>query len=600
MTQLGKFDILKEIGRGGFGVVYKARDRGLGRLVALKVLHPQLTVDPKFINNFKREAQNLAKIEHSNVVSIHEICEVEGRLIIVMPYLSGGSLAEKILEGPMDLKESLKIIRDVAAGLDAGHRESIIHRDVKPENILFDAEGQAIVTDFGVALVLNLSSIGTSTHTEGAIGTPYYRPPELWRGTPPPSPATDVYSLACVFFEMLTGEVLFQGDTPDQLITKHLVEDVHEMMATCQAQLPDRIKAVLVKALSKAPEERFNSINDFMMALSARRVSREALNEPDGSAREEKALEGIPLAVPRKIPLWAYGVGGGIVVLVILGLVINLIGWWSSMAIEEPTPTSTIAPSRKLTPGIYSTMINEVDHAEMVYVSEGPFTMGSSVKDIEWILAQDWCSDCNNLWFENERPVHEVYLNGFWIYKHEVTNAQYLSCIDAGVCEGDPGDYPKDNYPAVYINWYEAESYCNWAGCQLPSEAEWEKAARGADGQQFPWGNTAPSCNLAAFKDCSEMVLPVGSFPEGASPYGALDMAGNVWEWVADWYDAEYYQNTQSRNPQGPGDTGIKAFRGGSWLTHERFLRASNRSAGPRYITNDFDIGFRCVHREVP
>jgi eukaryotic-like serine/threonine-protein kinase len=209
--------IIAEIGRGGFGVVYQARDLSLERLVALKVLHPQLTVDPRFIENFYREARNLARIHHPNVVTVYEIGEEVGRLFIAMAYLPGGSLADRLKrEGPLAIDESLKIIKAVGAGLEAGHKRNVIHRDIKPGNILFGEEGQTVIADFGVARAVQLSSLGTSTQSSGTVGTPFYRPPELWRGTPPPSPATDVYSLACVLYEMLTGEVLFSGDTPDQ------------------------------------------------------------------------------------------------------------------------------------------------------------------------------------------------------------------------------------------------------------------------------------------------------------------------------------------------------------------------------------------------
>jgi len=268
LVHLGKYDILEELGGGGFGIVYKARDTSLNRLVALKVLHPQLTVDPKFIENFRDEAQKLAQVDHPNVVGVHEINEVEGRLFIVMRYLPGGSLADRIEKKELAQEETLRIIIEVAQGLSAGHEKGIIHRDVKPQNILFDDKGHAVVTDFGVARAVHQSSIGTTSVSSGMVGTPYYRPPELWRGKPKPSPATDVYSLGCVLYEMLTGEVLFTGETPDQVMTCHVLEDAKELMQSSKVTVPLAIQPVLEKTLSKDPSERYQNTDAFVKALT--------------------------------------------------------------------------------------------------------------------------------------------------------------------------------------------------------------------------------------------------------------------------------------------------------------------------------------------
>jgi len=238
-----------------------------------------------------------------------------------------------------------------------------------------------------------------------------------------------------------------------------------------------------------------------------------------------------------------------------------------TLVAASPTPEPTL--------GIGLTLINAKDGAEMVYVPAGEFLMGSEDAYID-------------------RDPHTVYLDAYWIYKNEVMNAQYRQCIEDGVCSGDLNKYPENDYPAVHIDWYDASAYCEWAGGRLPTEAEWEKAARGTDGQTYPWGEADPNCSLAQYLGCSGETVPVGSFPAGASPYGALDMAGNVWEWVADWYDADYYQNSPSQNPTGPTGGRYRVLRGGSWYYDEGFLRASIRHRSSPGTWNS-GYGFRCL-----
>jgi formylglycine-generating enzyme required for sulfatase activity len=198
----------------------------------------------------------------------------------------------------------------------------------------------------------------------------------------------------------------------------------------------------------------------------------------------------------------------------------------------------------------------------------------------------------------NEKPVHLVYLDEFWIMQTEVTNAQYAQCVDTGWCT-PPGNerwaVPAfANYPVTGVNWSQANAYAEWVGGRLPTEAEWEKAARGADGRVYPWGNEKPDRQRTNFNAIIGFTMPVGSYLEGASPYGIFDMAGNVEEWVADWYDENYYATSPSSNPVGPAAGTLRVLRGGSFRHNLNDIRSSvrvNVLSDSRFDT----VGFRIV-----
>ena len=250
----------------------------------------------------------------------------------------------------------------------------------------------------------------------------------------------------------------------------------------------------------------------------------------------------------------------------------------------KPTPT---AP--------FGSEISPIDGMELVYVPAGEFEMGSDRQD-------------------HERPIHTVTLDAFWIDRTEVTNGLYLQCVAAGACN-EPENSTSDrrvsyygnsayiNYPVIHVDWFRAEAYCQWAGRRLPTEAEWEKAARGADGRTYPWGEEA-SCNQANFdttwypSDCVGDTTRVGSYPPGVSPYGALDMAGNVWEWTADWYSSTYYDRSPSSNPSGPLFGTERVMRGGSWEHSSHVAYTANRTSGRPDHWFFTDVGFRCAVSE--
>lgn len=238
--------------------------------------------------------------------------------------------------------------------------------------------------------------------------------------------------------------------------------------------------------------------------------------------------------------------------------------------------------------------VTDGQSVKMVFVPEGEFSMGSETGDAD------------------ERPVHPVYLDAFYIDMYEVTNAHYRTCVQAGAClppvkngsstRSHYYDNPEfDNFPVMHISWEMAQSFCAWRGVGLPSEAQWEKAARGTDGRTYPWGEGI-DCQRAnyyrqqgtEFVACAGDTTQVGSYESGQSPYGAYDLTGNVWEWVADWYGSSYYKESPASNPPGPVSGSARVVRGGSWQFSDFSVRTTRR-----YWFNPANalenVGFRCA-----
>jgi formylglycine-generating enzyme required for sulfatase activity len=258
---------------------------------------------------------------------------------------------------------------------------------------------------------------------------------------------------------------------------------------------------------------------------------------------------------------------------------------YQQLQAKLPRPRSG-AGSKHLTSAGADGGMTETDRLDMqmVLVPAGKFTRGSNLGD-------------------DEKPIKQIYLNAFYMDKFEVTVGQYARYLEATDME-EPPDWSTMNQPqhlrrpVVNVSWEDAVNYCKWAGKRLPTEAEWEKAARGTDGRIYPWGNEAPTRLHANYGrkdwDDHQALAPVGSFEAGKSPYGIYDMAGNAWEWVFDWYEHDFYKKGPEKNPIGPARGDGKVLRGGSWLYVSEFLRSAHRfDAQP---TNRlFGYGFRCA-----
>ena len=257
------------------------------------------------------------------------------------------------------------------------------------------------------------------------------------------------------------------------------------------------------------------------------------------------------------------------------------------------------------------TVVRPADEMVMVYVPPGEFQMGSDERDIEsaFELCTHYWGSCDRERFYDELPQHAVDLDDFWIDRTEVKNEQYGGCVEEGI-RGEPAcwagpQFDDPDQPVVCVTWNQARAYCEWVGGRLPTEAEWEYAARGRGGRRYPWGDSFVGAWLnycdetcgrarsdAAWNDGQYYTAPVGHYPDGASWYGALDMAGNVSEWVGDWYGS--YDSKRSLNPSGPADGHLRAIRGGSWFLTRVETRTTWRGElGPGSWFDN--LGFRCV-----
>src|SRR6266511_1503525 len=275
----GRYRIVRKLGTGGMANVYLAEDEVLGRRVAIKILNDRHAGDDQFVERFRREAKNAASLSHPNIVSIYDRGEAEGTYYIAMEYLDGRSLKELIVaRGPAPIHLAVDYTRQILAAMRFAHRHGIVHRDIKPHNVLVDGEGRLKVTDFGIAR----AGVSQMTEAGSIIGTAQYLSPEQAKGAPVDQ-TSDLYSVGVVLYELLTGVVPFSGDTPVEIAMKHL-SAIPEPPSVKRAEVPRDLDLVVMRALAKDPTERYHSAEE--MDADLRRVSRGVAISP---ATEEAA-----------------------------------------------------------------------------------------------------------------------------------------------------------------------------------------------------------------------------------------------------------------------------------------------------------------------
>ncbi len=543
-----RYTIEQCLGYGGIGAVYRAHHIHLNRLVAIKFTFGAQPDDERL---FEREAQVLAGLNHPALPGVTDYFEEGGCYYLVMEYIPGKNLHTYLgLDQPPGQRlgeaETLNLITPVLDALEYMHNQKppIIHRDIKPRNIVITPENKVYLVDFGLAKAYEAGRVNSVTINHI---TPGYSPPEQY--SQQTDMLSDLYSVGATLYTMLTGTI-----PPDALN----LERGTQSLLSLRDQNPDvsaRLEDAIFQLMTLNPIHRRRGL----------RLLKPALGETvrNNSRPLEPALGESPPA--------------------------------------DAAPSQHQAPPRQAQPQRSHPASLPSWVPDMVKIPAGPFLMGSS--------------DADTLAYDDEKPQHRLELPTYWIGKTPVTNAQFRPFVagdgyrnrdywtdagwrwreEEGIVQPGYWDDPKwngDNHPVVGISWYEAVAYVRWlssqTGCdfRLPTEAEWEKAARGPDGLIWPWGNTWKEGRCNSEEAGIGKTTPVGSYPKGASPYGALDMAGNVWEWTATRWrkDYPYVVGDEWTAEYLAGESG-RLIRGGNWWTAQKFVRGANRDfdLNPRY-----------------
>ena len=620
----GRYRIEALLGQGGMSSVYQGSDPNLRRTVAVKLIHPHLSNDPEFVRRFEEEAAAVAQLRHPNIVQVFDFDHEDEVYYMVLEYVPGETLETRLKRlnaGARRLPpaEVVKIAVEVAEAVEYAHRRGMIHRDIKPANVMLNVQGQAILMDFGVARMLGGKQ---HTATGAVIGTALYMSPEQVRGERPDHRA-DIYSLGVMLFEMASGRPPFEADSAMTVMMMHLndpVPDLHQL----NAEVPPELRAVIERALAKSPGERYQSAAEMANALrgvlarlqgaaptGATMIERPVMGTaPVGATVIETPLAptlqkmgvtetppGAPkrgLALGLQIALGLVGLAGLILVIALGVLVFRpsaagngataVAGASPIAGIPAASDTSVDATSPTVPPSPTATQIPVPPG--MVLAPAGTFNMGSPAGAAD------------------EAPLHTVSLSAFHIDRREITNALYQLCVDAGACTPpvSTGSFNRfsyfdntafANYPVIFVTWDQADAFCAWQKKRLPTEAEWEYVASGGDGRRYPWGD---EFNPAFLPATEPDTTAVGSFEQGDSPFGIADMAGNVLEWVADWYQSDYYSQSEgAQNPTGPASGDRKVARGGAFGNPDGSFYATTRRYQFAPDSHQVDLGFRCA-----
>jgi serine/threonine-protein kinase len=636
----GRYEIRKELGRGSMGIVYEAHDPRLDRPVALKVLRTDLVSSETFVKRFLKEARAAARLAHPDIVTVYDVDEDQGTVYIAMELLTGEPLDQLIRAKTFSEKEIVRFGVRMARVLDFAHRNGIVHRDVKPANIIVDPGGGIKITDFGVARIEDPSAPQQTVAGE-VLGTPAYMSPEQALGHRIDG-RTDIFSVGVVLYELCTGVRPYRGDTVSAILMA-ILHDTPAEPETINAAISPELARIIMKCMSKEAGERFQNGN----ALA------EALERLDGNEDD------VPLRAPRVkksrrrlafflLSLVALGIGGGLAFRFLFdkgndgsdrpklesspgpsvaGLKSEEPGRKTADAREKQEPAGKIPGAEKETkrkssgPGGNRTADVpkktvlpagglSVAKMEFVPVPPGVFLMGSPASEKGRV--------------QEEGPQHEVRITrSFSMGKYEVKVSEFREFVKStgyrteaeirgwawdlrgnkwekvsGLYWDNPGFIQGEDHPVTCVSWNDAAEFAKWASKvtgrshRLPTEAEWEYACRAGNRNPYGIGPGDGSLKNHAWflQNSGGKTHPVGGKLPNA--LGLYDIHGNAREWCLDWYGE--YAAGASADPSGPPTGAKRVSRGGNWGARPADSRCADRKssrpsdASPR-------IGFRLV-----
>jgi len=602
--KVGDYEILKSLGRGGFGSVWMAKGP-TGETVALKILNPQVLDNQRVVKKFFHEAMILAKLDHPNICKLMEFFPDGDNYAIVMEYVKGIELKKLIKDqdGILPFDQAFKIALQTLDAFHYANENGILHRDIKPANIMIaEKNGDSKIMDFGIAKMS-----GAATHdTAAKMLSVHYVPPERFDVNKVIDARSDIYSLGLVFYEIFAGRRAFMVEETSQIMFCHLNE-IPDPPEKHSKDLPHEISLAISKALEKDPDDRFPDFRKFRDAInpggapipSPATIPDDATQAVDVGKLRPKPLKETELKKKKSPALMLAAIA-----VLVLGLFAGG-GYYvwdkyfkkiqNGQIIDWPPNWKHEINAKGFKEGPFGK-----DSSAMILVPAGPFTMGSDK-------------------YSAEKPVQQVSMDLYLIDKFLVTNAQFKKFVEetqyvtdaekekGGMVrigrrwkkqkgatwktpDGMSSIDEKDDHPVSQVSYNDALAYCRWAEKDLPTEALWEKAARGPDSAEFPWGNTEPNDTMANFDNLFGDTTPVNQFSKGMSFYGAYDMAGNVYDWCKDWYGTG---KRADKNPAGPKKGKEHVVKGGSFIEGTESLRSPNRD---RYAPNysSYLFGFRC------
>jgi formylglycine-generating enzyme required for sulfatase activity/tRNA A-37 threonylcarbamoyl transferase component Bud32 len=590
---IGPHLLLERLGEGGTGQVFKARHQKMGRIVAVKLIRRELLSDAEVVARFYREIRVVSQLSHPNVVHAYDAGPQGADHVLIMEFVEGTDLARLVKDkGPLPAAQACDCIRQAALGLQHAHERGLVHRDIKPPNLLLTRQGVVKVLDLGLA---RLQRPGRQDARPGddvtanlltpvnsvMMGTPDYMAPEQAVDFHAADIRADIYSLGCTLHFLLTGQPPFPGGSILQKLMRHQQAELPSVRQK-HPELPAELDAVLQKMLAKRPEQRYQTPNEVAHVLSPFVGA--------GGARPASSA----LGAARRRRDWKRTAG---VALLLVGLLVSAGLLWQGLG-GRPTPSHTLAASRQ------STALDEAGpprpwfknhlNMEFVLIPSGQFLKGSPATEIGRLV--------------HEGEPREVRINkSFYMGRYEVTQGHYLRLIGNNPSFFHPGNKGGLNCPVENVTWEEAQAFCERLSAEdverragrayrLPTEAEWEYACRAGTKTAFPFGDDVEKLGDYAWYKGNSNGITHSMGEKKANRWGVHDMHGNVAEWVSDLYREDPWRGIPV--PASPGPNKRATIRGGAWDLDPACSRSASRSSG-EFGKRYNNVGFRVVC-EIP